>query len=174
MISLGALKAWGLAASIAASHHTKHLSDRVLEGMGQAALDNPITATDDGVRTTMAYEVALAWFEGHNEDGQPHGSNDGGNSFCWAQINLPHGARTHEGWTGHDLVNDPLKCATVAVRIIKQSATDTRAPIDCPLCIYARGYRWVGDPKVLAEARSLSAHRAALARRLLREVPWQQ
>ena len=121
------------------------------------------------MKTTLAYEVSLAWFEGHNELA-PHGSNDGGESFCWAQVNLPRGARTLEGWSGAELKQDPLKCATVAVRILKSSVTAPKAPADCPLCVYARGYRWLGDASVLAEAKRLSGNRVDLARRLLRVV----
>lgn len=174
MVTIASLKAWGLAASLLASNHHARLSDAVLTGMARAAIARPITASDEGIRVMMGYEVALAWFEGHNQDGQPHGSNDGGDSFCWAQINLPHGARTFDGWTGRDLVQDPDKCAMAAALIIRSSVSDRRAPADCPLCIYARGFRWVGNDAILREARGLSKHRADLARRLLREVPWRE
>lgn len=173
MITLATLKAWGLAASILATDGKAHLADAVLDGMAVAAQANPIIASDDGRKTTMAYEVSLARFEtGGTMALNPHGSNDGGNSHCWAQIYLPNGAKTLEGWSGPELRADPLKCATVAVRIIKASVSDRRAPADCPLCIYARGFRWLNSPAVLAEARDLSRHRVDLAKRLLREVPW--
>lgn len=138
--------------------------------MATAALDRPISDTDDGVKTMMGYEVALAWMEGGNHDGQPprlgpHADNDGGNSYCWAQIYLPNGAKTWDGWTGKDLVEDPVKCAKAAALIIKYSVS--HGPVDCPLCLYARG-------RVTEEARRLSKHRTDLANRLLHEVLWKQ
>lgn len=175
MISLASLKSWGLAASLLASNQHAKLKDTVVEGMAQAALANPIVATDDGIRAMMSYEVSIAWFEtGGSLELNPHGPNDGGTSHCWAQINLPNHSKTAEGWTGEELRADPLKCATVAVRIIKASVSNRAAPADCPLCIYARGFRWAHDEKVLAEAQELSKHRTDLARRLLREVPWRE
>lgn len=169
-ITITSLKAWGLAASILASHGQRHLSDAVLTGMATAAIERPLVNNDDGTRTMMAYEVALAWHEGSNSDGQPHGSNDGGNSFCWAQINLPNNQHTWDGWSGKDLVEDPLKCAKAAALIIKYSAS--HGPVDCPLCMYARGPRGLPGQPAHVDAARLSATRVELAKRLLREVPW--
>lgn len=168
MLNIQALKSWGLAASIVASHGQRHLSDAVLTAMATKAIEMPAGSGDDGVKVMMAYEVSLAWHEGGNHDGQPprlgpRADNDGGSSFCWGQVFLPHGARTWDGWTGRDLVEDPMKCAHAVVRIIRYSVE--RGPTDCPLCLYARG-------RVTDEARRLSERRVALARRLLRDVPW--
>lgn len=168
-LSVPVLSHWAVAASLVASAHTVRIREPVADAMASAALANPVTDSDDGVKTMLAYEVSLAWYEGHNEL-SPHGSNDGGSSFCWAQVNLPHGARTLEGWSGSELKADPVKCATVAVRIIKSSVTAPRAPSDCPLCVYARGYRWLGSDSVMREARRLSSNRVSLARKLLRDV----
>ena len=159
MIARMALIAWGLAASVVASDGQRNLSSSVLGAMADAALANPITDSDDGVRATMAYEVALAWLEGSND---AKAIGDGRNSFCWGQIYLPNHARTREGWLGAELVAEPVKCATVVVRLVKASIT--AGPIDCPLCLYARG-------RVTDEARRLSHHRGGLAEKLLRLVP---
>jgi hypothetical protein len=154
-----ALVAWGLSASLVASHGARKLSSRVLGAMADAALANPVVDGDDGPRITMGYEVAIAWFEAGN-DGAAVG--DGGSSYCWGQIYLPNGARTREGWTGPALVSDPRKCATVVVRIVRDSIV--RGPADCALCLYARG-------RVTPIARHLSDHRVELVRKLLRLVP---
>ncbi|HEY1958607.1 MAG TPA: hypothetical protein VGH28_23475 [Polyangiaceae bacterium] len=158
MLTRAALIAWGLAASTLASGGARKLSSRVLEGMADAALAAPVVDGDDGARVTMAYEVAIAWLEGGN---RADALGDGGASFCWGQVYLPGGARTREGFTGPELAADPHKCAAVVVRIVRASIA--HGPADCPLCLYARG-------RVTSEARRLSAHRAALARRLLATV----
>ena len=163
MIARAALIAWALAASLAASHGTKSLERRVAEGMVDAAVANPLTPTERGIRTTLAIEVSLAWLEGGN---RLDALGDHGGSFCWAQINLPGGSKTLEGWTGRELLVDANKCATVAVRLIRQSVT--AGPADCELCVYARGGQW---RVVERQARALSDHRVGLARRLLRDVP---
>jgi hypothetical protein len=169
-ITKAALIAWGLAASDVASNHVRHLKEDVVEGMADASLANPITDSDEGVRLMMAYEVSIAWNEAHNEL-DPRGSNDGGASHCFGQIYLPNGARTLEGWTGAELRADARKCAIVVARLVKSSASDRRAPENCPLCIYARGFRWMGNPEVMLEARRLSDVRTSLAKRLFRDVP---
>lgn len=164
MITKAQLVAFGLAASSLASGGRSHLSSRVLSAMADEALAAPLALGDDGVRLTMAVEVSLAWFEGSNQ-ANPRGSNDGGASHCWGQIYLPGGARTKEGWTGAELRADPGKCAAVVVRIVKESVE--KGPVDCPLCLYARG-------RVTPEARRLSKMRWELARKIAREVPLPQ
>ena len=166
MISKTSLVAWILAASVAASHGARRLSQVVAEAMADEALAHPVVDGDDGARVTAAYEVSIAWHEAANlQDprGSGIGSSDHGQSWCWGQVYLPGGGRTAEGWTGPQLAADPRKCAAVVVRIVRASVE--HGPADCELCLYARG-------KVTAEARRLSATRVALARRLLREVLW--
>jgi hypothetical protein len=159
MVTKMALVAWGLSASLVASHGARKLSSSVLDAMADAALENPVVVGDDGPRVTMGYEVAIAWLEGAN-DGAALG--DGRSSYCWGQIHLPHGARTREGWSGRELLSDPHKCATVVVRIVRSSIV--RGPADCALCLYARG-------RVTPEARRMSKHRVDLVHELLRLVP---
>jgi len=158
MISKAALIAWGLTASLVASDGARKLSSSILSAMADAALDNPVVSGDDGPRVTMGYEIAIAWFESAN------GTlliGDGHSSYCWGQVYLPNGAHTREGFSGDELVRDPLKCAKVVVRIVKTSIQ--AGPADCPMCFYARG-------RVTEEARRLSRHRTDLIKRLL-EVP---
>lgn len=159
MISKMALVAWGLAASLVASNGARKLSSTVLSAMADAALANPLVEGEDGPRVTMGYEVAIAWIEGAN-NGRAIG--DGHNSYCWGQVYLPNGAHTKEGWSGRELVEDPLKCANVVVRILKTSMA--MGPADCELCLYARG-------RVTDEARRMSRYRVGLVHRLLTTVP---
>ncbi len=74
---------------------------------------------------------------------------------------MPGGSRTREGYSGDDLVSDPLKCARVVVRLVKTSIQ--LGPTDCELCFYARG-------RDTAEARRISKHRTELVHRLL-DIP---
>lgn len=167
MISITALKAWGLTASLLASNNVIHLKDDVLEGMAHWAINDPIIVNDDqSIKTMMAIEVGIAWWEGSNRL-NPAGSNDGGNSHCWAQIYLPNNARTREGYTGQELRTDPMKCAKVAVRIIKQSLAASPTCTECGLTFYARG-------RDTPEGREKSRQRMGTAHKLLREVPWKE
>lgn len=161
MITRSMLIAWGLAASQLASRGQRKLSSTVLEGMADAALANPIASTDDGVRATMAFEVAIAWFEGAND---PRAIGDGHASYCWGQVYLPNGARTLEGWTGPELVADAAKCAAVVVRLVKASALASPKCALCELTVYARG-------RDCPQGRSLSRNRVALAHKLATTIP---
>lgn len=165
MITLVKLTAWAIAASLVASGGTRRITPAVAEGMALAAIESPIVATDE--RTILAMvsiEVALAWYEtGGQLVNDPSGSNDHGSSACWAQIYLPNGAHTREGWTAAELRADPLKCARTAVRLIKASLASSPACDLCGLTIYARG-------RDTTEGRALSRNRMALAVRLQRDV----
>lgn len=157
------LARWVVAASERASGGARRLSQPVADAMAGAALRNPFGTDDAALVGLASLEVSIAWFEtGGQLALSPRGSNDGGASACWAQVYLPHGARTLEGWSAAELRADPDKCATVAVRLIHQSFE--RGPSDCGLCLYARG-------RDTPEARRLSGARVALAERLAREVP---
>lgn len=150
------LAEWIIAASLIASLGQRRISDRTAEAMAQVAAGDYVIA---------AIEVSLAWFEAANlQDprGSGIGNSDHGQSWCWGQVYLPGGGRTREGWTGPELAADPLRCATVVVRLVKVSVA--AGPADCPLCIYARG-------RDTPEARRLSAARMTLAHRLLDTVP---
>ncbi len=118
MIPRAALVLWALKASLVASSGARELAADVAGAMVDAAIANPLTSTDDGLRTTLALEVSIAWFEGAN---RLDALGDHGAAFCWAQVYLPNGARTREGWLGDELRHDATKCASVAVRLIKAS-----------------------------------------------------
>lgn len=159
------LSAWVTRASSHASGGQRHLSQPVADAMAEAALANPILAEDRAIMSVASIEVSLAWYEtGGQLVNDPSGSNDHGNSACWAQVYLPNGARTLEGWTGAELRADPKKCARVAVRLIKASLLSSPTCNGCGLVTYARGHD-------TPEARRLSQTRMGLAERLMKEVP---
>lgn len=152
------LSQWIMAASAVASSGQRHLSQRVADAMATAA---------DGDYAMAAIEVSLAWFEGANlQDprGSGIGNSDHGQSWCWGQVYLPGNGRTVEGWTGPQLAEDPLKCARVVVRLVKQSMLASPACDGCGLTVYAKGH----DTPI---GRQQSQARMALARRILTEVP---
>lgn len=163
MIARAVLIKWCVAASLVASHGLRALPDDVAAALVDEVLANPLTPTDAGIRTTLGIGTAVAWMEGHNQL-SPTGFNDGGQSACWAQVYLPGGAKTAEGWTANELRTDPVKCAHVAVRLIKASVLASPTCDGCELVVYARG-------RDTEEGRRLSRHRVALAKRLIREVP---
>lgn len=134
--------------------------------MAEAAMTLRLDGDQRPVLALAAVEVALAFYEtGGQLTNDPHGPNDGGQSHCWAQIYLPNGQKTAEGWTGAELRADPKKCATVAVRLIKQSFERSPACEGCGLTVYARG-------RDTPDGRRLSRTRMNLAHRLVSEVPW--
>lgn len=96
------------------------------------------------IASTDATEVEAQWlaaiaFRESTFDARAVG--DHGGSFCWAQIHLPRGARTAEGWSGPELVEDPSKCATVALRTLRASFSRcARLPVEQRLAAYARGF----------------------------------
>lgn len=112
---------------------------RVLRGDGgdveQIAM--AIAATD-ATDLEAEWLAAIAYRESTFE---ARAVGDHGGSFCWAQIHLPRGAKTAEGWSGADLVEDPSKCATVALRTLRASfARCARLPMERRLAAYARGF----------------------------------
>lgn len=174
---------WTIAASLLASHNLRAVTQDVAEALVDGAISNTLAETDNAIRTTLSMGVSITWMEGKN---LLNIKGDGGESYCFAQINLPHGARTSEGWTGDDLLADASKCATVMYRLIKTSVRAQSHPGECELCVYARGPNW-RDKCIHHEegraiegrclegetpyARTLSDNRVALAHRLIRDVP---
>lgn len=164
-MTLQTLTAWIVAASLLASNNTRKLSEPVASAMAEAAMS---TRTIDGdlrpVLALAAVEVAIAWYEtGGQLTNDPRGSNDSGQSACWAQIYMPGNTRTAEGWSRSDLRADPKKCATVAVRLIRASFLASPACEGCGLTVYARG-------RDTPDGRRLSQTRMRLAHRLVDEV----
>jgi hypothetical protein len=174
-MTLAELVAWVALASSTASHGAKTLGAKYVDAIAQAAQADPI---DGNEQLAAGYLVALAWFENGN-DGTRIG--DHGSSFCFGQIYLPNGARTREGWTGPELVADPAKCATVTLRMVKQSIAAGPHTHGLELVFYARGGQWAHkcvhgaveeecNPGETPIAVSLSKHRVELVDKLLREV----
>jgi len=134
-----------------------------------AALDAAITARVDAElplfkddadkRKTAALLVSISFRESSLRN---DAIGDKGQSSCAFQIYLPSAQKTREGWSGPELRDDPIKCVTVAMRLLRESfRVDARNPV----AFYARGPRWQAP-----EARRISADRMALARRLLAQV----
>ncbi len=165
-MTVATLTAWIIAASLVASGGARKLTVAVAEGMAEAAMATRFVDADERpIYALAAIEVSLAWFEtGGQLELDPRGSNDNGASHCWAQVYLPNGGRTAEGWTGAELRRDPKKCATVAVRLIKASMLASPACEGCALTVYARG-------RDTAEGRALSQRRMALAKKLVTDTP---
>jgi hypothetical protein len=84
-------------------------------------------------------------------------------SFCAFQIHLPWGQKTPEGWSSDDLLQDPEKCVTVALRMLRESM---RACPAHPIAFYAEGPAGCTSPR----AQAISRDRLAIAQKLVREV----
>jgi hypothetical protein len=157
------LLAWVMAASslLAPARHHDQLAEAIAT---RAEAEAPLFKGDDDRRKTSALLVAIAFREsslradavGDHVAGKP-------TSFCAFQIHLPFGAKTAEGWAGSDLVEDPEKCVTIAMRMLRQSMQMCPA---FPLAFYAAGP--VGCEN--ARAQRISRDRLAIAQRLLRDV----
>lgn len=149
-----------LASATLLSSGARALPEAFARAIAESAAAEPV----GNARVTAAYLVALAWAEGAND---PRAKGDGGHSYCALQIYLPNGARTAEGWSGQELLDEPDKCVRAGLRILRYSVT--RGPESCPLCLYARGPRGLTDHH--AEAQRLNDYRVGLARRALNAFP---
>lgn len=175
------LSAWVMKAALFASTHTGGsvavpLPAAFADAIASESIATPLFTGADGDRQTAALVTSLAWFEGGNNptaigdckipDPRPgwHACTMARvpQSFCALQINLPGTTKTAEGWTGADLLADPVKCVRAGLRIIKASIAADRSGT-CALCFYARG-------RDTPEARTLSGHRVGLAHRIFAEV----
>lgn len=122
----------------------------IAEVIAQANVEKPLFAGPDGTREGAALMTALSRFESGNRQvagdckDKPAGWPGCGkvdvaaappSSFCFMQIYLPNGAKTAEGWTGAELMADPLKCARAAREIIRASIK--ASPPGEPLMQYA-------------------------------------
>lgn len=84
-----------------------------------------------------AWMTAIAFRESAFRSGAV---GDRSTSFCWGQINLPGGKLTAEGWSGWELTQDPKRCATVVLRLLRGSLGACRhLPIEERLAAYAGG-----------------------------------
>jgi hypothetical protein len=157
------LLTWVLAASSFLAPARQH--DRLAEAIAsRAEVEAPLFKGDDDRRKTSALLVAIAFREsslradavGDHIAGKP-------TSFCAFQIHLPFGANTAEGWGGMDLVEDPDKCVTVAMRMLRESIRMCPA---FPLAFYASGPTGCDNGR----AQRISRDRFAIAQRLVRDV----
>lgn len=120
---------------------------------------DPLFAHDEDKHKTAALAIAVLFREGslglHVEGDRRNGKPT---SWCSAQINLSPGAKTVEGWTGPELRDDPIKCVTVEMRMLRVSV---RVDPEFPIAFYASGPAWKSD-----RARRISRDRVWLAKRI--------
>ena len=157
------LLAWVVAASSLLAPAGQHEQlDSAIATLAES--EAPLFKGDDDRRRTSALLVAIAFREsslratavGDHVAGKP-------TSFCAFQLHLPFGAKTAEGWTGADLIEDPAKCVTAAMRMLRESMRMCPAH---PLAFYAAGPVGCENPR----AQRISRDRMAIAQRLVRDV----
>jgi hypothetical protein len=160
---MSALFTWIVAATTMLSP-TRHHDDLAQAIATQVEAEPPLFNGDDDRVRTSALLVAIAFREsslradavGDHVRGKP-------TSFCAFQLHLPGGAKTAEGWTGAEIAEDPAKCVTAAMRLLRASM---RACPSSPLAWYAAGP--TGCESV--RAQRISRDRMSLAQRLVRDV----
>jgi len=160
---MSVLMTWVVAASALLAPDRPH--DPIAEAIAaSAAAEAPLFKGDDDRRKTSALLVAIAFRESSLR-ADAVGDHVGGKptSFCAFQIHLPFGAKTADGWTGADLVEDPQRCVTAAMRMLRESMRMCPAH---PLAFYAAGPAGCDN----ARAQRISRDRLAIAQRLLRDV----
>ena len=160
---MSALMAWVLAASSLLAPARQHdvLASAIAS---RAEAEAPLFKGDEDRHRTTALLVAIAFREsslneaavGDHQAGKP-------TSFCAFQIHLPWGAKTAEGWTGPELLEDPEKCVTAALHLLRDSM---RACPSSPLASYAEGPAGCES----ARAQRISRDRLGIAQRLVRDV----
>jgi hypothetical protein len=160
---MSALFTWVVAASTMLSPTRQH-DDLAGAIASRAEAEAPLFNGDtDRVRTT-ALLVAIAFRESSLR-ADAVGDHVGGKptSFCAFQLHLPGGAKTAEGWTGPEIAEDPEKCVTAAMRLLRASM---RACPSAPLAWYAAGPSGCESVR----AQRISRDRMSLAQRLVRDV----
>jgi hypothetical protein len=160
---MSALLAWVVAASslLAPARQHEELSTAITN---RVEAEPPLFKGDEDRHRTAAFLVAIAFREsslraaavGDHVKGKP-------TSFCAFQVNLPWGRKSAEGWTGQDLLEDPEKCVTTALHMLRISM---RVCPQHPLAWYAAGPAGCESPR----AQRISRDRMAIAQRLLRDV----
>jgi hypothetical protein len=158
-----ALFAWVVAASTLLAPARQHSS--LAEAIAtRAAAEPPLFKGDEDRHRTSALLVAIAFREsslnaaavGDSVAGKP-------TSFCAFQLHLPFGAKTAEGWTSEDLLEDPEKCVTAAMHLLRDSM---RACPSSPIAVYASGPSGCESTR----AQWISRDRLAVAQRLVRDT----
>jgi hypothetical protein len=124
-------------------------SQTIAQAIETAATESPVFKGEDGWKLTAATMIGVSYHESgfrqlHGDckglpPGDPRCGKEGTTptSFCFMQVHLPDGARTKEGWTGEDLMTDPLKCARAGRNALLASIKES--PVDEPLLRYAGG-----------------------------------
>jgi hypothetical protein len=158
------LLAWVLAAceALAPGRSHEQLAGAIASRVESEA---PLFKADEDKKKTASFLVAIAFRESSlkwDVTGDMHAGKP--TSFCAYQIHLPYGAKTPEGWTGQDLIEDPNKCVTTAMRMLRESFRSCPAH---PLAWYAEGPRGCESER----AQRISRDRMAIAQRLVREIP---
>jgi|GEM_PF-1427056 len=160
---MSTLLAWVLAASATLAPQRSH--ERLATAIAsRVEAEAPLFKGDDDRKKTSALLVAMAFREsslrpdavGDHVAGKP-------TSFCAFQVHLPWGKKTAEGWSGPDLVEDPEKCVSAALSLVRMSM---RACPDHPIAVYASGPLGCANSR----AQRISRDRLAIAQRLVRDV----
>lgn len=163
---MSALLAWVAVAGalLAPARPSDQLAPLSLAIATRAEAEPPLFKGDVDRHRTSALLVAIAFREsslrpdavGDHVAGKP-------TSFCAFQLHLPWGATTAEGWTGAEVAEDPEKCVTAAMRLIRESM---RVCPTAPLAWYAAGPSGCESVR----AQRISRDRLSLAQRLVRDV----
>ena len=160
---MSALLTWVLAASTLLAPQRPH--DDLAEAItNRVEAEPPLFKGDDDRRKTSALLLAIAFRESSlraNATGDSVGGKP--TSFCAFQIHLPFGAKTADGYTGPELAEDPDKCVTTAIHMLRASMQQCPAH---PLAYYASGPAGCANER----AQRISRDRMAIAQRLLRDV----
>jgi hypothetical protein len=160
---MSALLTWVLAASTLLAPQRPH--DELAEAItNRVEAESPLFKGDDDRRKTSALLLAIAFRESSLR-ASATGDSVGGKptSFCAFQIHLPGGAKTAEGFTGAELAEDPDKCVTTAIHMLRASMQQCPAH---PLAYYASGPAGCANER----AQRISRDRLAIAQRLIRDV----
>lgn len=159
---------WLLAAMLHLAPNRDHAAlANAIDQVVQAQV--PLFKNDVNKQRTSALLVAINFREGSLQPAIKGDKDKRGNftSFCSMQIHLPFGAKTSEGWTGDELVEDPVKCITVGMRMLRESL---RMCPRHPVAFYAEGksIATCDSPR----AQKISNDRMFIAARLVKEVRW--
>jgi hypothetical protein len=160
---MSALFTWIMAASSLLAPAREH--DQLAEAIAtRVEAEAPLFKGDEDRHRTAALLVAIAFRESSLR-AEAVGDHVGGKptSFCAFQLHLPWGRKTAQGWTGAELVEDPAKCVTAAMHMLRISMRVCPA---YPLAWYASGP--IGCEN--ARAQRISRDRMAIAQRLIRDV----
>lgn len=158
------LHAWVLAASSTLAPGRSH--DRLAEAItNRVEMEAPLFKGDEDKKRTASFLVAVAFRESSlKADAVGDFRNGKPTSFCAFQVHTWDG-RTSEGWSGPDLAEDPNKCVTVAMRMLRQSM---KMCPEHPLAFYAEGPKGCESPR----GQRISRDRLAIAQHLVRKVPF--